>query len=355
MTKIYGRSTAATMIASALGMRLFAGLAVEHPVALNASWLCPLLGLLIYLPLAFAVRQAEKLGNGSAWDNLCNALPSPLAAALSVTFALALLYDAAANIRLTASSSNIIALGDVSVYLLIVPLGVVTCMAVWLGGDALGDSARIALRVLPLFVVIVLLVQLPKYRFGWLTPVFGSGAANILSGSIYCAGCMALMTLPWLMALPDRRQRGLLGSVVLPSLGVSALMVMQHMSAPVMPWVEFTRAARIELVLSNGRLTLYPQFVLNLLWYGGLLYLLAAEVVAASAFLKRTFPFLKMWMLALQIALAVSFAAVFNPAWIQKSGAVLNCMFMALGALIALPMLCALAGRRGEEKCAERD
>ena len=348
MTKFYGRSAAGYMIAAALGMRLFAGLAVDYPMALNAAWMCPLLGLVIVLPLLFAIRRTELAGNSSSWNNLGRYAPSAVQNVLAALFALLLMYDGAVTLRLLASSSNIIALGDDTVHLLIVPLGIVTGIAVVSGGDALGNSARIALRILPLFVLIVLLVQLPSYRFGWLTPVLGGGIQEIVRGGVYCAGCLALLSLPWLLALPDRNAKGLFGFIIFPVIGVSVLMLMQHMSAPAMPEVEFTRAARIELVLSNGRLSLYPQFVLNLLWYGGLLYLLCAEVVAAAMFIRSILPNLKMWLLAVLPALAVSVAAVFNPEWLRNSYAAVSCMFMILGGLFVLPMLFMLGSKRGE-------
>lgn len=335
----FRRNSAASMISAALAMRLFTGLTVDFPAARNAAWMCPLLGFVIFLPLLFSLRQCARIGSGSPWENMTGSLPRAIGIGLQSLFALVLAYDAAAVLRLTASSSNIIALGDDTVHLLVVPLGITIAISIILGGNALGDSARISLRLLPLLMVIVILVQLGEYRFGWLMPIFSSGFAAILRGSIYCAGCMALLSLSWMIAAPGRGKTSILRCFLLPAIGVSILLVMHSMSAPAMPQAQFTRAARIELVLSNGRMSLYPQFVLNILWYGGLLYLLAAESVSAAAFLRMIFPKLKTWLIASAVAAAVSAAAILNPNWLKQSEKATCLLLPILAALLVLPML----------------
>lgn len=351
MSYLYGRAAAAVMLSAALAVRLFIGMAVDHPVALNAAWMCPLIGFLIYLPLGLAIGQCDRLGNAGTWENVRRALPSFAAKILEGIFALMLAYDAASSIRLTASSSNIIALGDVSVHLLIVPLMIVTAAVVWMGGDALGDAARIALRILPLFALIVLLVQIAGYRFGWLMPLLGGGFGGIIEGSIYCAGCMALMSLIWLPAIPDRHRNGMVRYVFIPAAAISILLATQQMSYPVMPHAEFTQAARIEMVLSNGRMSLYPQFILNILWYGGLLVLLAAEAVGAAAYIHRMIPGMKTWLLAIAIAAAVSAAAIYNPSWLKKSTEFTGLLFPFIGGLFALPLIEKVFSFRGKNRC----
>lgn len=355
MNYLPGRSAAAAMIPAALSMRLFTGMAVDFPYAANASWMCPLIGLILYLPFAFAVNQAAQLANSSPWDNLTSGLlPLPVKA-IELSISIMLLYDATVHVRLLASSSNIIALGDVTVHLLIVPLGIVAAAVVLLGGDALGSSARIALRILPFFAVIMLAVQLRSYTVGWLTPLLGTGAGGILGGGMYCAGCMALLTLPWMVALPDRHHRGLLRCIAFPAIGASILLVLLHMGFPAMPNSGFTQAARIELVLSNGRMSLSPQFLLNLLWFGGLLYLFSTEMTAAAAFLHRICPALPVWILALLTSGGVSAVAIFNPDWLQQSSAMAGYAFPLLGAVFALLLTVALFRNKGKETCVNQE
>lgn len=341
MTKLHGRSAASALIAAGLGMRMFWGLAVDYPLAMNASWICPILGLLVFLPLGFAIEQASKTGSGSVWDNLTDNLPTFIVRPLEGILALLLMYDTAVNVRLLASSSNLIALNDVTVHILIFPLALAICIVVLLGGDAAGHSARIWLKILPLFLLILLIVQAKAYRIGWITPILGGGAASIIQGSIYCAGCFALASLTWIIAIPDRCKRGILLYTCIPGLVVSALMVIQHMSFPAMINIPFTRAARIELVLSNGRMSLSPQLLLDILWFGGLLQLISAEAVTAAAYLYKCLKGAKRWIITTFLSFGITLAAIFNPAWLRESAKLMQLVFLFIGGLFVILLSCA--------------
>lgn len=345
-----GRSAAGSLITVSAMMRMFWGMSVDYPVALNAVWICPLLGLVISLPLIFSISQAAKFALQAPWQSLTQN-SSVLRLSSAGAFALLLLYDAAVTARLTASSSNIIALGDVTVHFLILPLSLVIAALVLLGLDAAGNSARIALRILPIFLLVLLVVQLKRYRIAYLTPVLGNGIIDILSGAVYCAGVLSLVSLIWFSALPDRNSHGLMRYMLIPSIAASIALAGLHMSFPIMPNGPSTRAARIELILSNGRMSLSPQFLLNILWYGGLLYLLAADVLGAAVYLRNLIPKLPARCLALAEMLIVSIVAVLNPTWLQNSQKYTQLYFPIVGAMIALLMLAEFARKRGKISC----
>lgn len=348
MTYLPGRSTAVPLMCAALIMRMFCGMAIDFPFAMNAAWMCPLIGFIIFLPFAFALTRIGEMGSGSVMDQFSACIPKPMMQLLQAGFALLLLYDASVNVRLLASSSNIIALNDSTVHMLILPLSLVIGIVVWLGVDAAGKSARIWLKLLPLLVLIVLLVQLRGYRIGWLAPVLGGGVGSILNGSIYCAGCMTLSALIWMIASADRGGHGVILPTALSSLAVAALMLTQHLSFPSMINIPFTRAARIELILSNGRMSLSPQIILDVLWFGNLLNLLSAEASTAAAYLHRSIPGLPIYLLAILEGAAVSILAVFNPEWLQESSGVIRSLFMIVGGLLVCMMIALLIGKRGE-------
>ena len=347
-TRTPGRSAAIPLITTAMIMRMYWGLSLDFPFPLNASWLCPLVGLIIYLPFAFALRQTAMLGNSSPWENLSRRAPAPIMYAIGAGFALVLIYDAAATVHLTALSSNVLALNDVSPLLLILPLALVILCAVRLGADALGNSARLWLRVLPVFLVVILLVQFPNYRPGWITPILGGGAASILSGGVYCAGCMVLLSLPWLLALPDRYGGKLLPWAALSAVAAALLMLSQQLLIPTMTGTELNVAARIDLILNNGRMTLSPQIILDVLWFGNMLYLISLEAVTAAEFLRAILPKLPIWLLAAAVALAVGIAAVKNGAWLKANAAVVCNLFAIIGAALALILLIAIFRKRGQ-------
>ena len=273
------------MIVVALSTRMFWGLSLDISCAVNAAWMCPILGFLLYLPFAFAVSRADALGNASPIDNLKPHVPRGLFAAISALFALLLMWDGAAAVRLAASSSNAIALSDVPVPVLALPLSIVAGTVVLLGAQAEGNSARIWLKLVPLLLIIIFLVQFKSYNIGWLAPILGDGPSGIIDGGIYCAGAMALLSLPWLISVPDRNDRGVLRYVAFAALATSVMLVSEQMLCPVQLKSALTRSARMELVLSNGRLMLSPQLVVNVLWYGSLLHLISAQASVAAIYL----------------------------------------------------------------------
>lgn len=333
MTDLPGRSAASALVAAALGMRMFWGLAVDFPFAMNASWLCPLLGLVIYLPLGFAINQAAGMGPGSVWNNLTKAVPAWIAHGLEGLLALLLVYDASVAVRLLASSSNLIALNNVTVHILVFPLTLVVAAVILLGGDAAGNSARMWLKILPLFALILLVVQAKSFRVGWITPILGGGLSSIINGGIYCAGCLSLASLSWVIAVPDRNKRGILAYAVFASLVVSLLVLALHMSFPAMINIPFTRAARIELVLSNGRMSLSPQLLLDILWFGSLLQLISAEVVTAAAYLQTACKRLRRWWIAVLLSAVITLAAIFNPQWMRASAEQTQLLFLEIGVM----------------------
>lgn len=340
MTHLPGRSAAAALVAAGLGMRLFWGLAVDFPFAMNASWICPIIGLLIFLPLGFAINQSSKIGPGGVWTNLTGHLPTFIIRPIEGLLALLLIYDAAVNVRLLASSSNLIALNDVTVHILIFPLVLVICIVALLGADAAGHSARIWLKLLPLFFIILLIVQAKAYRIGWITPILGGGVSSIISGSIYCAGCLALASLAWIIAVPDRDKKGIYFCTCVPCLVVSVLIFVQHVSFPAMINIPLTRAARIELILSNGRMSLSPQLLLDILWFGGLLQLISADVVTAAAYLFEGLGCGRKWLIAIGLSIIIGLASIFNPDWLRASAEFMQLSFLLIGGLFIILMVC---------------
>ena len=345
MKRMPGKSQAACMIAVALTTRMFWGLSLDIPFALNAVWMCPLVGLVIYLPLAFAADQMGKHGSGSPLDNLSHCVPGGIILAMELFFALLLLWDGAATVRLAASSSNVIALSDVSVPVLSLPLAIMAGIVTLLGIEAEGNSARIWLKLVPLLLLIIFIVQLRSYNAGWLTPILGDGVGSILDGSIYCAGAMALLSLPWLIAVPDRNDRGLLRYTAFAAAATSAMLISEQMLCPAQIRSALTRAARIELVLSNGRLMLSPQLVVNILWYGSLLHLISTQATSASAYLTRAFPGAPGWIWALAVFAVMLLLPGWNPMAMRTYLQWVGMLFVAIGVALALLLTAEILGK----------
>ena len=345
-----GRGPAAAMLLLSVTMRLFWGVAADHPSIANAAWICPLAGLVIYLPFYLAVNRAEKLGGDSAWGNLANIAPKPVMHAAELIFSLLLLFDCASSMRLMANTANLLALGDVSIILLLIPLAALLAADVLIGAEAVGSSARLWLRVVPLLFVVMFIVQAQVYNPSWLTPLLGSGVQSILGGGFYSAGCLALLTLPWMIALPDRNKKPAILYIGLAALAAAILLAAQAMLCPPFDGMELSRTGRVKLILSNGRAALSLQMLLVVLWYGGLMHLIGTEAVTAACYLRRIIPRAPQWSFAAGEALLTIIAA--------SSGLTTECtarlfypwMFACLGALLIVAMLSGLLGKGGR-KC----
>lgn len=348
MTLSPGRSAVAPLITLTLTMRIVCGLSLDMPDALNATWMCPLLGLVFFLPVCCVFSQMSGLDRGSPMDNLSKRMPGVVLIACKIIFTLLLALDAAAMVRLTASSCNVLSLNNEATPYQIVPLSLAIAFVVRLGLDALGNSARLWLKILAGLLLIVFILQLKGYDVYWLAPILGSGAAGILNGGIYCAGCMALLTLPWMLATPDRNQKGLTRYALLSALAASLMLISLQMLYPVQIGGTLTRAARIALLLCNGRLSLSPQLFLNMIWYGGMLYLIAAETTTGAALLRSSFPRARKWIWAPLVLLSSFLLPLINPKWFQEYPNHIGLMFIAIGAVLALMMIFALHREEAE-------
>lgn len=347
MTRVPGRSAVAPAIIVSLIIRMFWGLTISRCDALNAIWLCPLIGLVLYLPFGFAIKRIGALGNGSPWEHLRGHAPKALMTVVALVFSLLLLHDGALTARLTADSTNIIALNEVTPQVLVLPMGIVALLIVWLGMEASGNSSRIWLRFYALLGAIIFFIQIRSCNLGWLSPILGTGASSILRGGVYCASCMCLLTLPWLFALPDRYSHGLERPLLTATAVATLLLMIQQTLAPALPYPTFGRAERIELILGNGRLFLSPQIILDLLWYGNLLYLLSAEVGAAGVFIQMSFPRIPTWLLGVACAGILSLAAATN----HVSDPLTNSVFPLTGGLLAMLMLFSIPAKEVQIKC----
>ena len=349
MTRIPGRSAAAPLITVSLIMRMFWGLTISHSYALNAIWLCPLLGIVLFLPFKFAVDQISALDNGSPWENLRKRVPPSLLKLSAILFGVLLLQDAAITARLAADSTNIIALNEVTAQILVLPMGVVAFLVVWFGAEATGNSSRLWLRIFTLLSTLIFFVQIRSCNLGWLTPILGAGVGSILQGGIYCGSCMVLLSLVWLVAEPDRFRHGLLYPVAWATFICTGLLLIQQMLAPALPLPTFNRAERIELILGNGRLSLSPQIILDILWYGNLLHLMSAEATTASLLIQKIFPKLPVWVLGLICACSLTIVAVMNFA----SDTLTVYIFPVASSILALLMLLSLPAKEAQAKCEE--
>ena len=95
-------------------------------------------------------------------------------------------------------------------------------------------------------------------------------------------------------------------------------------------------------------MTLSPQILIDVLWFGNMLYLISAESIAAAEYLRALLPKLPVWALAAGVALLTGAAAAQNGAWLRANPTVICNLFAIIGAALALLMLTAIIRKRGQ-------
>lgn len=347
MNSAYGRSSAAAMVFAGIAMRIFCGMGIEYAAAYNASWLCPVAGLALSLPFALNIRLAGRMGNDSPWNNLSARSPKWLSGCLTVLFAAALLYDCAIILRLTASTANFVSLNDVSLPWLTLPLLLTAFAVACLPADTEGNNVRIWLLLLPILLIIVAAVQFRSYNPSWLTPILGGGLSAIAQGGLQCGGWTALLFLPWLTAVPDRKKNNPLRPGILAVCAASVLLIALQMLCPALVETNLSEIARGEIILSNNRVSHILQMFLTLLWFGSLLHLICIEISAAVSFVLNKINQMPRWAAAAVCTTTAGIISISDLVRNSITGKVYIYQFIIIGAGFALIMIICIFGNRG--------
>ena len=261
-------------LAAVAGM--LCGLLASDTAPRGGAWLSALLGgALALLPVALAGRCAKRC-------------PRLLAAALLP----AMLLETASTAGWLAASAGFLAVDRARPAPLLLAALAALYWCATRGGDAVGSAAGIGLKLAPLPLAIVLLVQLPLYRPGWLFPLLGEGPAEILRAGIVAGERLATAYMvarllcdgngpaaPWLVRA---------GGCALAAAALAALAAMltpMRTGVAAVPWQH-----RLDALLTNGRAPLYLQLPMVMLWFAGLLHRLAFLGFAAAALLQRLLP-----------------------------------------------------------------
>ena len=269
------RSSASASAGAAIISRLFYGLMVDAPEVHNGAWLSAALGLVLALPSLWLMYRAAKRGRRSLL---------PLALMLSA------ILDAGGMLEATAFSESCIAFNHIPMPMLLLPLLLAAGRCLWLGGDALGASARIWMRVFVPLLLLVILYQRPYYRPAWLFPVLGFGMGGILRGGLRAAGWIATIGGAAMLLCGEARFSKVCRVFTLAVIVAALLMLLRLMMAPAMDAAGMSRSVQLDALLTNGRAPMYLQLPMIVIYFVGMLHLLCFEIWAASVLLKNSLP-----------------------------------------------------------------
>jgi len=263
--------------------RIFYGIMTDSPELFHAGWISVILGGIITLPLFISIESISKYIDKKG-----------IAARIaSFVFLVNALLDGAITARCISNSATYVAFNHSVRFFLLLPLFLAILWALYCGGEALGSAARLWIWVFPLFMIVIIIFQLPQYRWTWLTPVLGPGIKEILDGTVDSAGWIS--SVAGLLFLgsggKDAYKRGSLIKLHATIISVSlVLIVLRYMMAPsLLSSGNRTRIFHLDLILTNGRAPLLLQLPLTIIWFISLFNLLSASSFVASACLQMLF------------------------------------------------------------------
>ena len=242
---------ACTFARLAIIARVVCGVLIDMPELLNAGWLTVLLGAILTLPAVFAVAHCRRSGT---------ALPKLFCGA----FCLVSLFDAAAVSSCIADSASYMALNTSPAVYLMLPQLALCLFCLRLNGDSLGTSAGVWCRILPWLLLIVIFLQAENYRPEWLTPVFGPGIHEILTGAFRTAGWFLLPISVYMIAEPgicaEPSPLKPVRTLFICACFSIVICLISSMNTPaILNENLFTRAFRLDAMLANGRTGLAQQ------------------------------------------------------------------------------------------------
>ena len=343
-------SAAASLSFLAITARIFSGVAMDMPDLHNAGWLAVLLGGVLSLPLAWAAGQLRACCPVSPFDTLSERC-RPLMRTAAALFAIIALWDAATVARTIASSASYVALNSLPMFFLLLPQLLVCLWCLGLNGDPIGFAAGIWVRILPLLLLIVVLLQFSAFKPAWLTPLLGPGVPDLLDGTLRVSGWISMFTGLFLIAEQDPEGRGkrfqpvkaLIFCIVIAA---ALLLLRSMMTPPLFKGKETSIFFQLDTLLSNGRAPISLQLPMIILWFVGLLFLLLFDAFLCAVMLQRALPKLGKRLCIAIVLIGVCALALSGLTSRENALHVSGGLFAAQGTLMALIMLALLIPKK---------
>ena len=278
------REPACAAVFIAAAARVFTGVTISLSIH-NGAWLAVLLGGLLALPGLLGLWSAPSVHAFNA---------GPVRIPAQAFFLLVTLLDCVHLLRCLTDSASYLALDQLPPVTLLLPLGAAILWCVFRNGDAIGYSAEVWLRILPLFLLIVLVLQFRSLRPAWLFPLTEGGFKALFSAGLRVSAWQLIPAAGYLLTEASEESDDRLSPLrtgITATAAAASLVVLWQMMVPrlLCPYAE-TRIGRLDVLLTNGRAPLYMQFPLILVWFVGLLQTLCFEAFTAAALLQRLLP-----------------------------------------------------------------
>lgn len=302
--RLLQEKNAFSMGMAALAMRLFYAANIDHPELMNAGWIPVTVACLLMLPLLFGLEVIEKDKNLPPAQALSALIGNPALRVYAGILCLFSLAETASVLQMLAGSAQHVALEGFPMWVLIGVSALVALVASRKGSQATGGACRVAGRTALYLLLIVLPIQLRFFNPNWLAPILGPGVRTLGESVFSFAGMIGALLPLWLMR--EKRPSGFARSLPATLLTAGALAVafllLEGMLSPSVPARPDLRLSQLDRLLANGRMSATLQFPMVLIWYLGLIILLAFTASSACAMLLTAIPRLGSWPAAALIA-----------------------------------------------------
>lgn len=298
MTFIAERKGVVALGMTALTSRLMFGALVDMPDLGNGIWIALVTALLMGLPLSLLLDRASASFHAPGTQVLEQALGRGAACLFYIPAFVLMVWDAACDGRMLNCVSNYFALSARSlltvfgVTMLVITLGSLS------GFQSITCVAQIWLRFVPLVLIILLPVLIPRAHWGWLFPLLGGQVTNSIRAGFVLGGHCALISLLFLSAEPAPDKNDFMTTKILcASILLCALVaLMARVMSPYLPMQPATRMLAIERLLANERAPMTLQLLTMIASYSNLLLTCAFDLLMSGHLLKRILPRLPEWL-----------------------------------------------------------
>ena len=277
--------------------RIFYMTVIDTPEVENSGWLAALIGAAFSFPAILGAYFLMKKHNGTLSESITQAVGEKVYRIFCMILSLALMYETSALISILTSSGAYATLYNMHKLLLLIPTAVAVIFACSKGGNGLGGSSEVWIRINLLLYAVVLLLEYDTADMSYIFPIFGPGTKVLLNTGRKIMTYYLLIPVSFMVetgyAVIGRNEHKKTApesilKVYCLCIGISFLLLLIHsFMYPSLSPVFKSRSDGMDLMLSNGRSNRTVQLPILIIWFSSL-FICASYMLFASGRLMNS-------------------------------------------------------------------
>ncbi|MBQ3080380.1 MAG: GerAB/ArcD/ProY family transporter [Clostridia bacterium] len=274
--------------------RIYYLISIDYPAAENASWLIPLIGAVLALPAVLSSCFLLKRHGYPLAKAIETEMGKNCSRLFFLLFSLLMTYESACMLRILTGSAEYATLYRQPTSMFLIPTGVIMALIASKGANGVGGAAGIWLKLLPIFYLVILLMEIPTSQIGWLFPILGPGIRKMMPGAVMCAFYFTLIPLIFTVSsgeFVDGRKNTRPATPVSPLYAYLAcilipvfLLLVHTIVYPNIPGVQHSRSIQLNMLLANGKSNRAVQLPILIVWFSSFAITNAFDLYLANAF-----------------------------------------------------------------------